>query len=639
VREEARRFVRDVPRLKRIVLLDEAMGTSWRSLDAWVDNLKGLVPAFHEGRPDLELIAWVYTFHATAPDAKAVDHLMQRLGSVDRRLSIMYNFDSYWARRRDGTLQPSFDYCLSLEAPSEDYRLLAAWLLAEAQRDGQPPRRLWAKIESRFSQESNTQPEIPCLQRWAERFAAVNDFGPPAICGLWAQYFHQGFFPTPVAELFGWLSYTDAPPGDELLRALARRDFGPGQEERVLAAWASFSEAICHYPFYYGLTYTMNTGLAQPFWLDPAQPNPRPWRRGFVNDLGTMQLADSGTGPGSGPENRARLAELQRHWHAGLQALRQSTEAAPPHVRERAESQWRTAQSFGHKADTTLRLVRWLDARKRLYSPADREAALAAVEALETVGQEELEAVRTALPMYLRDSRLGNLNHGRGCFTAETILWKIGELERTLGQDLPALLEAARSFQPAAGELDRAALEAAWEVRTQGKGAQRWQGQVLVLSSPDAASAVSLASREPLRLPVRISFALGTGVIDEGTTFCLMSKPPSVGPNSAVHEGRQTFLVLKPGYWYYKLVPETIAIQRPWHDSLSLQPGGPLHRFTLEVRQKEVRLAIDGTEVLRGPVDLPEGLFAYLSPDAYTNYSRGTLYLYSLSVEPLKPAP
>ena len=147
------------------------------------------------------------------------------------------------------------------------------------------------------------------MQRWVERYQAVNAITPPVV-GICANWYHQGFLPTPVTELFGWLSYTGGPEPEELLRAIARRDFGAGQEDLVLAAWEDFSEAIWHFPFYYGLSYTMNAGYAQPFWLDPEAPNPRPWRRGFVNSLKTMQMAAAGDGPGSGIENRARMAKL-----------------------------------------------------------------------------------------------------------------------------------------------------------------------------------------------------------------------------------------------------------------------------------------------------------------------------------------
>ena len=447
LQEQARQWLRDVPKIRTIVLLDEGMGSARHGLDAWVSTCSLLAGAFWEVRPEANVVAWTYTFAGGAgpPDAPAWDKYIDRLLHLDRRISFMANIDSFWAHRRDGLLQQAYDYCLSLKAPSDDYAKAARALLAEADRDGKPPRRLWAKMETRFSQESNTQPEIPCMQRWIQRYQAVNQVGPPAIEGAIGNWYHQGFYPTPVTELFGWLSYTEGPEPEELLRAIARRDFGPGQEDLVLAAWQDFSEAIWHYPFYYGFSYTMNAGYAQPFWLDPEAPNPRPWRRGFLNSLKTMGMTDSGEGAGSGGENRARLTMLNELWGRGLENLRQAVEAAPAHVRSRAESQWRTARAFGDKAEVTLRLARWLAARDRFYAVETQAAKTAALEQLDRIGREELSAARLALPMYLCDSRLGHLNHGRGCFTPMTIEWKIALLERVLDEQLPALGQAARA--------------------------------------------------------------------------------------------------------------------------------------------------------------------------------------------------
>lgn len=441
LQEQARQLLRDVPKIRTIVLLDEGIGSVRHGLDAWVSTCSLLVEAFRQINPEVNVVAWTYTFAAAAgsPETPAWDGYIERLLRMDRRLTFMANIDSFWARRTDGLLQNAFDYCLSLKAPSDDYARAVEALLAEAKRDGKPPRKLWAKIESRFSQESNTQPEIPCMQRWVRRFQAINGVGPPPITGMIANWYHQGFYPTPVTELFGWLSYTGGPKPEELLRAIARRDFGPGQEDLVLSAWGDFSEAIWHYPFYYNMSYTMNAGYAQPFWLDPKASNPRPWRRGFVNSLKGLQMTAGGQGPGSGNENRARMAKLDKLWSAGLEKLKQAVEAAPERLRPVAQSHWRTARSFGDKSEVTLRLVRWLDARDRFFAAETQADKMASLDQLERIGREELSAVRRALPMYLRDSRLGHLNHGRGCSTAMTIQWKIALLEGALAKELPAL--------------------------------------------------------------------------------------------------------------------------------------------------------------------------------------------------------
>ena len=60
-----------------------------------------------------------------------------------------------------------------------------------------------------------------------------------------------------------------------------------------------------YFPFYYGLSYPMNAGLAQPFWLDSRAANPRPWRRGFINSLEQLDMATTATARVDGRENRA----------------------------------------------------------------------------------------------------------------------------------------------------------------------------------------------------------------------------------------------------------------------------------------------------------------------------------------------
>ena len=47
-----------------------------------------------------------------------------------------------------------------------------------------------------------------------------------------------------MTELRAWYCWSDAPPLEELLGAIAARDFGTGGKEMVLKAWDHFSQAI-----------------------------------------------------------------------------------------------------------------------------------------------------------------------------------------------------------------------------------------------------------------------------------------------------------------------------------------------------------------------------------------------------------
>jgi hypothetical protein len=446
MRAQASQLLCDIPGIKTIVLLDEGMGSRFKGIDMWSKTCALLTDAFYEVKPDINVVVWTYSLPLYRKTKTRTNECFGYFQRIDWRAGWMGNFGSLHAQRHDGYVQRAWDYSISLKAPSEDYKYVARRLFMEAKRNKKPPRRLWTKIETRLSQESNTAPEIPCMQRWAQRYRAVNEFGPQRITGVFANWNHQGFFPTPVTELFGWMSYTKAPPERKLLMAIARRDFGPGQENIVLAAWRDFSKAIWHYPFYKELSHTMVNGFAQPFWASPRAKNPRlkTWGTvGFVNSLEEMRMTASGEGRGSGKENRARFAKMHALWSSGLEKLKTATDRAPAYVRERAESHWRIACSFGNNLDVTVRLVRWFDARNKLYAAKDGPGALAALTEMEKVGREELNAARTALPMYLRDSRIGYNNDVRGIFTYMTIEWKIACLEKALLKEIPRLRAAA----------------------------------------------------------------------------------------------------------------------------------------------------------------------------------------------------
>jgi hypothetical protein len=147
LQEEARRFLREFPTIRTIVLLDEGMGSRERGTPAWIETCSLLMQAFGEVRPDIRVVAWRYSFASHTPDRTIWNKAMDQFCRLDSRLGYMANFDSFWARRHDGRLQPAYDYCLSLKAPSEDYRHAVDYLVREAQQQGRPLRPIWTKIE------------------------------------------------------------------------------------------------------------------------------------------------------------------------------------------------------------------------------------------------------------------------------------------------------------------------------------------------------------------------------------------------------------------------------------------------------------------------------------------------------------
>ena len=58
----------------------------------------------------------------------------------------------------------------------------------------------------------------------------------------------SGYTPNFMTELRAWTCWSDAPPLDDLLGAIAARSFGSGEKDNVLKAWDLFSQAISLVP-------------------------------------------------------------------------------------------------------------------------------------------------------------------------------------------------------------------------------------------------------------------------------------------------------------------------------------------------------------------------------------------------------
>ena len=128
-----------------------------------------------------------------------------------------------------------------------------------------------------------------------------------------------------------------------------------------------------------------------------------------------------------------RLQQFQTQWEQGLAKLaagggRRPGRGARAGPGQLAHGQDHRRQGGDDAPAWCAGSTRGTDWRKA-QGTAD---ALDALNELEKVGREELAADRAALPLYLCDSRMGHLNHGRGCFTAMSILDKIDALERVL---------------------------------------------------------------------------------------------------------------------------------------------------------------------------------------------------------------
>jgi len=109
-------------------------------------------------------------------------------------------------------------------------------------RGSSPPRHegLLQRRYLRLRRPAPDRPYHPFPYQWYERYRAMEKHGISGTLESWS----TGYTPSFQTELRAWSCWSDAPPLENLLGAMAARRFGSGGKEMVLAAWRLLSEGI-----------------------------------------------------------------------------------------------------------------------------------------------------------------------------------------------------------------------------------------------------------------------------------------------------------------------------------------------------------------------------------------------------------
>ena len=153
------------------------------------------------------------------------------------------------------------DYSISQVGPAE----VAAAQIDEAKTRNM---KVYCKVDCFATWQFGTTPYLPVPQQWQRRYDALQEYGVRGTLETWS----NGYKPNFIAELRAWSCWSDPLPQDELLRSIARREFGRGSEDRVVKAWEHFSRAIQYVPDT-GPSMGTNNAVAHPLFFD--EPPPR----------------------------------------------------------------------------------------------------------------------------------------------------------------------------------------------------------------------------------------------------------------------------------------------------------------------------------------------------------------------------
>lgn len=398
-----------------------------------VDVVSELIAIVDRGakraKPEADVVVWPYSIDRWQQGDPADLKLIERL---PKDITFLANFETHDLVERDGIASSVYDYSISNLGPSGRF-------LKQAEALGKRGIRMWAKTEFNTSQEFIQTPCIPVPQRWAERFRRIEAI--PQVSGAFMNWQHYGFMPSTCSEIAKWSTWTPQPEIKDLLRKIARRDFGDGTEEKAAAAWQHFSDAIAFYPFS-ELTSRrgpIQKGPAHPLYFDPEYRPLHSFARNFSNDLQWTQPF--------GPEITAKyLGLMEKEWAKGVGLLEEMAGLAQAKKKPNAIREVGVAKTILSCIRTSLNVIEFDQLRYQLMVAQDRNQKEKILRQMAEVAQREIENAEQALPYVKADSRLGYANSGKGeqmgvgrggIFTPQSIEKKIVSLHRLLETDLP----------------------------------------------------------------------------------------------------------------------------------------------------------------------------------------------------------
>jgi hypothetical protein len=414
-------------------------------LREWARAVAIVTEECHRINPAIEVLPWEYNVNFRPSNA---ENKAYGTAQLPRDSIPLLTFENGKGIEFDGEKGWLKDYAINVVGPAE---VTEAQIRAAKQRG----MLVYSKADTWASWQYGSFPYLPFPYQWYQRYEALEKWGVDGTLESWS----YGFKPNFVAELRAWTCWSGAPPLDELLRAMARRDFGAGAEADVLEAWKRFSQAIRLVPDT-GPNWGTVNAVGTPLFLKQPQPRMQTrfhsWsatRPGGVNPYwpyvparlilwpdfnNKVNAAARYAQPFSLPVFMKYLRLAADEMEAGLRPYRRAALAAPPDKRAGAYREVLLAEQLQRMMRSELAVLEFEDLRFRLASAPEAERPRM-LDRLASILKEETTRTQASLAAAERDSRLGYQWEQDYVYTPYTLREKLEVLTHTLTVDLPAL--------------------------------------------------------------------------------------------------------------------------------------------------------------------------------------------------------
>ncbi|MCZ2150089.1 MAG: hypothetical protein LC126_20215 [Bryobacterales bacterium] len=455
VRDNVTRF----PEIRGYVLLIEGFDyerwPSWNRadirkwIDAWTRGVAIAAEEMHKINPAIEVLPWDYNIDFRARSVDTKRYVIDRYAQDVIPLVTWENGKTFIRDGEEGYLK---DYAINEVGPAE----VSAAQIERARERGM---KVFAKADTFASWQFGTFPYLPFPYQWHARYQELEKRGIDGTMESWS----YGFKPNWVAELRNWYSWSDAPPLDDLLKSIARREFGPGSEDLALNAWEHFSKAIALLPDTGPNMGTTNAIGSPLFFQEPkvrAIEVEHSWALPGIEAGGVRvskywpyapervilspdftnktNAAARYAGPFSLPVFNKYLLAAAGEMEKGLESYRRAALQAPAGKRRTAFREVLLAEQLQRMMRSDAAILEFEDLRLKLAKTANAAEKTAALNRMAAIAREELARTRAARDTQMRDSRLGYEWEQDYFYTPDVLAEKIEQLRGVLEREIPA---------------------------------------------------------------------------------------------------------------------------------------------------------------------------------------------------------
>jgi hypothetical protein len=412
---------------------------------AVADLCNDLADAIREVNPKAELVAWPYSAeHVWAKD-RAVAGFIQELQPGVALFTEIEKSETI--QKPHGVVKDVWDYSIDLIGPGPRAQEQIA---ACAKKDV----RVYLKSEPELGFEAPRLPQIPCMDRWADRAKALASCGAD---GAWVFPAFRPFYGTSTAEINKFLWWSPLPDREELLHSFARRLAGKRSADSLRQAWKHVSDAIPfspELPPYYTGPYYLGPMHPMCANLDAAVPDVFYGRFLFRAEIMDSEGLRKEPTFLTAPRGDAKiLGESYREMKKQLQQAATKIRNASPHVDDRhrltfdAEAVpilwfYHTARTYANFYESCqLREAVVTLAAKTSRAPEEQQKARTLIARWKQVLEDERQNTTDALPLIRRDMRLDPYYGGDHTFShgEEMMRAKLELLDEELSNYLPSL--------------------------------------------------------------------------------------------------------------------------------------------------------------------------------------------------------